>query len=442
MSNRILLDQEELPKTTFATLDSILTLSANLKVAGVGGGGCTAVESMIKRGLTGVEYIAINTDVQSLNSNPASVKIPIGTKLTKGLGAGADPNVGRKAAEENKEQIQDALKGADMVFVTAGMGGGTGTGAAPVVAQIAKSMGALVVAIVTKPFGFEGSARSRNAEQGIKELRQHVDSLIVIPNDRLFNIVEKNTNAFSAFDKANDILFEATRGISDIITVKGLINVDFADVRTVMSASGIAVMGVGLTSGENRAVEAAQKAISSPLLEGMSIQGARSILVNMTGSETMTLFEVHEAMQVINSAVGTQDVNIIFGAVHKEDMKDFLSITVIATGFEHAESKPKNVLSMSQITASKQEPIQIPVAPPRFGGTIFVRPTDLNNLEAPTIGRMAANGATTQQAPQSGFSFNDVQNKSVEDFSRSSRPNNRADEEEATASSFLRSLMD
>lgn len=442
MSNRILLDQEELPRTTFATLDSMLQLSASLKVVGVGGGGCTAVESMIKRGLNGVEYIAINTDVQSLNSNQATVKIPIGTKLTKGLGAGADPNVGKKAAEENKEQIQEALKGADMVFVTAGMGGGTGTGAAPVVAEVAKSMGALVVAIVTKPFNFEGNTRFRNAEQGIKELRKHVDSLIVIPNDRLLNIIEKNTNAFSAFDKANDILFEATRGISDIITVKGLINVDFADVRTVMSASGIAVMGVGLTSGENRAVEAAQKAISSPLLEGMSIQGAKSILVNMTGSETMTLFEVSEAMNVINTAVGTNDVNIIFGAVHKEDMKDFISITVIATGFAQEEAKPNNLISLTPSNSVRPETIQIPRQHQPFANAGGYRPADRHSMETPTIGRVMGEKVATPQPQPSAFSFNDAQNKSVEDLSRTSRPNNHADEEEATASSFLRSLMD
>jgi len=272
----------------FATLDTTKKNSAILKVVGVGGGGCNAVESMIRRGLIGVEYVAINTDAQVLEGSNAQYKVQVGAKITKGLGAGADPNVGKKAVEEDREKITEVLSGSDMVFVTAGMGGGTGTGGAPIVASIAKSLGALVVGIVTKPFRWEGKLRMLNAEKGIQELRQFVDSLIVIPNERLLAIVDKNAGFLSAFDKPNEVLYEATRGIADIITVSGLINVDFADVRTIMNQSGVAIIGCGIASGENRAIEAAQKAISSPLLDGMSIKGAKSILLNITGSSNFS----------------------------------------------------------------------------------------------------------------------------------------------------------
>ena len=256
----------------FATLDRDTSMSAVLKVVGVGGGGCNAIESMIKRGLTGVEYIAVNTDAQVLEKNSATHKVQVGTSVTRGLGAGADPNVGKKALEEDREKISRILEGSDMVFVTAGMGGGTGTGGAPIVASIAKSMGALVIGIVTKPFRWEGKKRMLNAEDGIHELRQYVDSLIVIPNERILNILDGSISALTAFDKPNEVLYEATRGIADIITVPGIINVDFADVRSVMNQSGEALMGCGIASGENRAIEAAQKAISSPLLEGISVR--------------------------------------------------------------------------------------------------------------------------------------------------------------------------
>ncbi|HEY7750798.1 MAG TPA: cell division protein FtsZ, partial [Ignavibacteriaceae bacterium] len=248
----------------FATLNREHPMSAVLKVVGVGGGGCNAIDSMISRGLDGVEYIVLNTDAQVLESNKATHKIQVGTTITRGLGAGADPNIGRKAVEEDREKIASILSGSDMVFVTAGMGGGTGTGGAPIVASVAKSVGALVVGIVTKPFRWEGKLRMLNAEQGIQDLRKHVDSLIVIPNERLLSILDGSVNAFAAFDKPNEVLYEATRGIADIITVEGLINVDFADVRAVMNQSGEALMGCGIASGENRAIEAAQKAISSP----------------------------------------------------------------------------------------------------------------------------------------------------------------------------------
>ncbi|HET55956.1 MAG TPA: cell division protein FtsZ, partial [Ignavibacteria bacterium] len=265
--------------TRFATLERDHDLSARLKVVGVGGGGCNAIESMIKRGLTGVEYVAINTDAQVLQKNSADHKIQIGVGLTKGLGAGADPEVGRKATEEDRDKIKSVLNNSDMVFVTAGMGGGTGTGGAPIIASIAKSIGALVIGIVTKPFRWEGKKRMMNAETGIQELRQFVDSLIVIPNERILNILDSSVGALTAFDKPNEVLYEATRGIADIITVPGIINVDFADVRSVMNQSGEALMGCGISSGENRSVEAAQKAISSPLLEGISIKGAKNILL-------------------------------------------------------------------------------------------------------------------------------------------------------------------
>ena len=283
----------------FVTIDREKPLSADLRVVGVGGGGCNAIESMLKRGLKGVKYVAINTDSQVINRSSADFKIQIGVGITQGLGAGADPDTGRQAAEEDREKIEESLKGSDMVFVTAGMGGGTGTGAAPVVASIAKSLGALVIGIVTKPFRWEGKKRMRNAEQGIQELRQYVDSLIVIPNDRLLNVLDKAVSADAAFDKPNEVLFEATRGIADIITIPGVINVDFADVRAVMKGSGEALMGCGIASGENRAVEAATKAINSPLLDGISIKGAKKILLNVTGSSNLTLDEINKGNEII-----------------------------------------------------------------------------------------------------------------------------------------------
>ncbi|MEE9117395.1 MAG: cell division protein FtsZ, partial [Calditrichia bacterium] len=290
----------------FATLDSEQPLSAVLRVVGVGGGGCNAIDSMISRGLDGVEYVAVNTDSQVLESSKATHKLQCGTSITRGLGAGADPNIGRKAVEEDREKIADLLSGSDMVFVTAGMGGGTGTGGAPIIASVAQSIGALVVGIVTKPFRWEGKLRMMNAEQGIQELRQHVDSLIVIPNERLLSILDGSVNAFAAFDKPNEVLYEATRGIADIITVEGLINVDFADVRAVMNQSGEALMGCGIASGENRAIEAAQKAISSPLLEGINIKGAKSVLLNVTGSSNLTMQEINDGNNIIFEAAGDE----------------------------------------------------------------------------------------------------------------------------------------
>lgn len=306
--------------------------TAIIKVIGVGGGGNNAVNRMIDFGLKGVEFISINTDKQALYLSKAGQKIQIGDKLTKGLGAGANPEIGEKAAEESKDEITQALKGADLVFITAGMGGGTGTGAAPVVAQIAKELGILTVGVITKPFSFEGRPRMRNAEQGITKLKDRVDTLVTIPNDRLLQVVDKKTPIQEAFRIADDVLRQGVQGISDLITTPGLINVDFADVKTIMLNHGLAHMGVGRASGENRAAEAAKQAISSPLLE-TTINGAMGVLLNITGGPGLTLFEVNEAADQVKQAADP-DANIIFGAVIDENLEDEIRITVIATGFE------------------------------------------------------------------------------------------------------------
>ncbi|MFJ5622199.1 cell division protein FtsZ [Peribacillus loiseleuriae] len=315
--------------------DSNLETLATIKVIGVGGGGNNAVNRMIEHGVQGVEFISVNTDAQALNLSKAEIKMQIGGKLTRGLGAGANPEVGKKAAEESKEQIEEALKGADMVFVTAGMGGGTGTGAAPVIAQIAKDLGALTVGVVTRPFTFEGRKRSTQAQGGIGAMKESVDTLIVIPNDRLLEIVDKSTPMLEAFREADNVLRQGVQGISDLIAVPGLINLDFADVKTIMSNKGSALMGIGISSGENRATEAAKKAISSPLLE-TSIDGAQGVLMNITGGTNLSLFEVQEAADIVASA-SDQEVNMIFGSVINENFKDEIVVTVIATGFNDAE---------------------------------------------------------------------------------------------------------
>ncbi len=313
-------------------LDNGFDRGAKIRVVGVGGGGGNAVNSMIKKGLHGVDFFAINTDLQALQNSAAAHKIQIGKNLTRGLGAGADPTIGYRAVEEDREEIARSLTGSDMVFVTAGMGGGTGTGGAPLVANIARSLGALVVGIVTRPFHCEGKKRSSQADQGLDELRKQVDTLIIIPNQKLLTIVERNTPLTEAFEIANQVLHGATRGISELITVPGLINVDFADVRTVMREMGDAVMGSGVADGDNRAVEAANMAISSPLLEDVSISGAQGVLVNITGGSSLSLFEVEEATEIIHDAAG-EDANVILGAVIDEKMTDEIMVTVIATGF-------------------------------------------------------------------------------------------------------------
>ncbi len=320
---------------------------ARIKVVGVGGGGGNAVNTMIAAGLPGVEFIAANTDAQALRANLASVKLQLGEKLTRGLGAGGKPIVGRQAAEEDVERIREQVSGADMVFVTAGMGGGTGTGAAPVVARIAKECGALTVGVVTKPFTFEGRQRGKQADEGMRELKASVDTLIAIPNQRLLNVAGRNSSILETFRKADDVLLQAVRGIADLITVHGLINLDFADVRAIMCEMGMAMMGAALASGENRAIEAAQRAISSPLLEDVKIEGARGVLINITGGPDLTLHEVNEAATLIQEEADP-DANIIFGAVIDESMGDEVRITVIATGFgEPAVKQPAPRPSMA-----------------------------------------------------------------------------------------------
>jgi cell division protein FtsZ len=304
---------------------------AAIKVVGVGGGGTNAVNRMVDAGLTGVEFVAVNTDAQALTMCDADVKVHIGEKVTRGLGAGADPNVGLAAAQESRDELKEALKGADMVFVTAGEGGGTGTGGAPVVAELARELEALTVGVVTKPFVFEGRKRSQQAELGIQNLRDRVDTLIVIENDRLLQVVEKRTSVVEAFRMADDVLRQGVQGITDLITVPGLVNLDFADVRTIMRDAGSALMGIGSASGENRATEAARAAVSSPLLE-TSIEGATGILLNITGGPEIGLFEVNEAAEVVTSAAD-QNANVIFGAVIDDALGDELRVTVIATGF-------------------------------------------------------------------------------------------------------------
>ncbi|MBA4601157.1 cell division protein FtsZ [Thermoactinomyces mirandus] len=312
---------------------------AQIKVIGVGGGGSNAVNRMIEAGVQGVEFIAVNTDSQALNRSKAPYRLQIGEKLTRGLGAGAKPEIGKKAAEESHEQIENVLKGADMVFVTAGMGGGTGTGAAPEIAAIARDLGALTVGVVTKPFTFEGRRRTSQAEQGVAALKENVDTLIVIPNDRLLEIVDKNTPMLEAFKEADNVLRQGVQGISDLIAVPGLINLDFADVRTIMTERGSALMGIGQANGENRAADAAKKAICSPLLE-TSIEGARGVLMNITGGSNLSLYEVYEAADIVTQA-SHSEVNMIFGAVINEELKDEIYVTVIATGFDHEEQQKK-----------------------------------------------------------------------------------------------------
>ena len=424
----------------FATLDQEKPMSAVLKVVGVGGGGCNALGSMIARGLQGVEYVAVNTDAQVLESSKANHKIQVGSNITRGLGAGADPNVGRKAVEEDREKIATVLAGSDMVFVTAGMGGGTGTGGAPIIASVAQSIGALVVGIVTKPFKWEGKLRMMNAEQGIQELRKHVDSLIVIPNERILNILDGNINAFAAFDKPNEVLYEATRGIADIITVEGLINVDFADVRAVMNQSGEALMGCGIASGENRTVEAAQKAISSPLLEGVNIRGAKSVLLNISGSSNLTLQEINDGNNVIFEAAG-EEANVIFGCVRKEEMNDYVSYTVIATGFD---SKMKSFAAGTFKSQSKKPGEQLSLR----GGFNFMDTTnvDKEDLDVPTILRVKSPSSQMDEPAddeeEKSFSENASRYSWAKEKMEQKDPNKKSDDDDDESSSFLRMIMD
>ena len=334
-------------------MDNMLGLEmdqlAKIEVIGIGGGGCNAINRMISGGLNGVDFIVANTDVQALNRSLATTKLQIGSELTDGLGAGANPEIGREAALESKAAIEDALKGADMVFVTCGMGGGTGTGAAPVVAEIAQDLGALTVGIVTKPFSFEGKKRMDQAVKGLDELKKHVDTIIVIPNDRLRELIDKTTPMLEAFREVDNVLHRGVQSISDLIAVAGLVNLDFADVKTVMKDRGNALIGIGVGSGDGRAVEAAKQAVSSPLLE-TSIDGATDAIINVTGGSSLTLFEVEEAAEVIRSAANT-DINTIFGAVINENLNDEVIVTVIATGFE----EPSEPLYHSFTNTSRED---------------------------------------------------------------------------------------
>jgi len=383
------------------------TQNARMKVVGVGGGGGNAVNRMIEERLEGVEFISVNTDAQALLSSKSDVKIQIGKKLPRGLGAGARPEIGRQAIEENRDEVGLCMHGADLVFITCGMGGGTGTGAAPVIAELAKEAGALTVGIVTRPFLFEGRKRMRQAEQGIGDMRRYVDTMIIVPNERLLAVVGKGIPFQDALKKADEVLLHATQGISSLISVTGLVNVDFADVRTVMSNGGSALMGTGIGRGDNRAMEAAQQAISSPLLDNVSIAGAMGVLVNITGGADLTLGEVHQINEIIHDAVG-DDAEIIFGAVHEPAMQSEIRVTVIATGFDKAAPIIAPVI---ETAASKGAPV-IPLhtqrtpgiqrlntgSPPRPAASTDInarRPTpapsserveqDLNDMEIPTF---------------------------------------------------------
>jgi cell division protein FtsZ len=335
--------------------DNLAEQSAKIKVVGVGGAGGNALNGMIEAGLSGVEFICVNTDAQNLENNRAPSRIQIGKDLTKGLGAGANPEIGLKAIEEDKEAIINSLSGADMVFITCGMGGGTGTGAAPIIAEIAKDLGSLTVGVITRPFNFEGSLRMKNAERGIQEMRKCIDTLIVIPNERVFSIIERNTPAISAFKVIDSILLEATRSISDLINVHGYINLDFADIKTIMLGMGDALMGTGVAGGEGRAIAAAEQAITSPLLDGANIDGALGVLINITGGSNMSLWEVNEAATVIQEAAGDR-VNVIFGMVVDDALTDNLRVTVIATGF-NKESKLKTSLATPKESPKGFEPM-------------------------------------------------------------------------------------
>jgi cell division protein FtsZ len=335
---------------------------AKIKVIGVGGGGCNAVNRMIESGVKGVEFIVANTDLQVLNSSPCKNKLQLGATITNGLGAGANPEIGKNAAMESREDIEAVLKDADMVFITCGLGGGTGTGAAPIVAQIAQEIGALTVAIVTKPFRFEGKRRTEQALMGLEELKKHVDTLIVIPNDRLRDIIDKSTPMMEAFREVDNVLHRGVQSISDLIAVSGLVNLDFADVKAVMQNRGNALIGIGLGTGENRAIEAAKQAVSSPLLE-TSITGASDAIVNITGGSSLTLFEAEDAADVVRAAANT-DINTIFGAVINENLNDEVIVTVIATGFDNSEEPLYD--EYNKVSRTKREEVDDEIDLPSF----------------------------------------------------------------------------
>jgi len=396
--------------------DELSEQSAKIKVVGVGGAGGNALNGMIEAGLSGVEFIAVNTDAQNLENNRAPQRIQIGKDRTKGLGAGADPEVGLRAVEDDKEAIISSITGADMVFVTCGMGGGTGTGAAPVIAEVAKDLGALTVGIVTKPFPFEGKLRMRNALKGIEEMVKVVDTLIVIPNERVFSMIDKNTPAISAFKVVDSILLQATRSISDLINVHGYINLDFADIRTIMQDKGDALMGTGMGVGEGRATIAAEQAITSPLLDGVDIHGALGVLINVTGGSNLSLFEINEAASIVQEAAG-DDANVIFGMVIDEALSDEMRVTVIATGF-NGNAKEKVRLQEPKFERKSYEPL------------------DFTELDKPTFIRQKSE--ERKQEPQWAYS---VSNRSTikADISEHEIPDEPDDYD---TPAFLRKQMD
>ena len=379
-------------------LEETVAQNARMKVVGVGGGGGNAVNRMIDEHLTGVEFISVNTDAQALLHSKSDIKTQIGKKLTRGLGAGARPEIGRQAIEENRDDVTRVLQGADLVFVTCGMGGGTGTGAAPIIAGMARDLGALTIGIVTKPFLFEGKKRMRQAEMGIAEMRKHVDTMIVVPNERLLAVVGKGIPFQDALKKADEVLLHATQGISSLISVTGLVNVDFADVRTVMESGGSALMGTGIGRGENRAMEAAQQAISSPLLDNISISGALGVLVNITGGADLTLGEVHQINEIIHDAVG-DDAEIIFGAVHEPAMQGEIRVTVIATGFDKAMQP--GVATPAHAGSTVSIPKGAPVIPflNRAGRASGIMPARANN-DIPRVTRPFAPPAPPSSGSQ------------------------------------------
>jgi cell division protein FtsZ len=391
-------------------LDEESCAGARIKVVGVGGGGSNAVNRMVQAGFDGVEFVVANTDLQALRANAATVKLQIGSKLTKGLGAGADPNVGRQAALEDTEKIIQALDGADMIFVTTGLGGGTGTGAAPVIASLASELGALTVAVVTKPFKFEGKKRQKQAEQGLDALRDCVDTIITIPNERLLSIIDRTTSMTDAFMTADDVLRQAIQGISDLILVPGLINLDFADVKTIMSGMGLAMMGTGVAEGPDRAMEAARRAISSPLLEGASVNGARGVIINVTGGPDLSLVEVSEASCIVQEAAD-EDANIIFGAVIDPGLKGKVKITVIATGFTTATaaqpvapSAQTTPVDMTQYVDYAKLRADIAPAPPQAApaARMSIARRPLLDLPVAVGGGSGAAASSSGQAPQPG----------------------------------------
>ena len=413
---------------------------AKIRVIGVGGGGGNAINNMVTKGIHGVEFIAINTDAQALVANEAPIKIQIGRDLTKGLGAGARPTVGAEAAEESRSQIEQVLEGCDMVFVAAGMGGGTGTGAAPVVAGIAKKMGILTVAVVTRPFGYEGRRRSKTAESGIEELRENVDTLIVIPNERLLDIADADTSLIEAFQIADDVLYNATRGISELITIHGLINLDFADVKTTMENGGTALMGSAIASGDNRTERAAEEALSSPLFDGVSIAGARNVLVNVTAGPGLGIRESNNATKVIHEAAG-DEAEVIAGVVINEDMGDEVRVTVIATGFDDRRRREQEEAEQAEAPVARQRRTAMldtstSIRPGKYKGEQSLKDLDIPAFERRTRADEAGDGAAT---PPPAADSSDVVQISSDDV-RKRRERIRKDNHDIPA--FLRKMMD